>query len=218
MIDLESLCEVDKANCARPFGITFRGHSWLGATNGHALLLVKAALGGRGLLPPPKWENMDKVLATGVPHQQRTARQDVFFKWAGLNTIPDIGKLAGRLVNRLLVRRYVAPIPTKLSNSGVITITSRKPLDPIEIMGPNKDWFLVVMPLSGVPDDDEGNEQKVGPDFPDDWTDSPKIEATPVRDSRTAQALAQLQGPAFARDKAGVLVNKWGEPVKGRYR
>jgi hypothetical protein len=228
-MNLENLCNPKGSDpCTAPFELRFLSKSWVGATDGHALLLIDKLRSGI-IGPLRTLKDPEACVAAITPKSPLNVSEMVTRKkltgWAQSARIPKIGQLGGLTVDRELLRKFLNEIPDPLGPYGkVVMIQTYGAQDVIRITGPDTLWFLALMPYTLGEGDDINDTAPDVFQVADAEYEAPPPTAVkpavvkPVLPSKAAQALMQLHGSSFLRDKTGAPINKWGDPVRGRYR
>jgi hypothetical protein len=222
-MNLENLCNPKGSDpCKGPFELRFLSKSWVGATDGRALLLIDKLRSGSAALRTLK--DPETCVAAITPKGPINLSEMVTRKeltgWARSEGLPKIGRLGGLTVDRELLRKFLNEIPDPLGPYGkVVLVQTYGALDAIHITDPDSLWFLALMPYQLGEGDDINDTAPDVLQATDAEYEAPLPAAVkPALPSKIAQALAQLHGSSFLRDKTGAPINKWGDPVRGRYR
>lgn len=228
-MSLQDLCNPEVASCAAPFQTTYRDKLWVGATNKHGMLLLPHA---GGHYPGPAFDTVEVMTPGGPPHQNTAVRDYGIRAWAADSNIPKIAVMAGRTVDRTLVHKFLCEAPSTNPDC-LIHINSYGTRDAIHLSEMTGAWKMLIAPYTWP----EGEADGLGPELiayvrmlakcaqpvamplPVPAQIAKKLPAQTIRKpSKHEQALAQLQGPWGRRDKAGVMLDKWGAPIQARYR
>lgn len=172
---LWSLCALDSVHLCRPFRVTLNGIEYDCATNGRALLLMRAPCAFEPHPDAVDAETVQKVLQHTATAELRGVSFAALRDWAFDPTLcaacggarwvqgtgecccdgfrrQSPGRILGRLVDRRLLWRFISPLQTDTVNVYV-----GGPLEAVHVVASH--WTLVLMPMRE--DEDDGDRPEL---------------------------------------------------------